>query len=176
MTTDEGPLPPGQALGARVVVGGASDDWYLARVLGLAGGVSRYGGWGAAGEGIDEPEPAWVFAHTSSGTCAPALCSARRPKRVAEVATHEAGHAFGLRHQGETLADGTWVEYYRGHGVWCAPLSCLASCSVYPLFVSGCVSLSHTHAHKTKTPLPAHYKQTVQHTGRPSWAPPTTAP
>lgn len=116
-------MPAGQQLGARVVIGGTSADWLLPAASGSLGGAAPYGGWGVPRPGDGEPEPAWVFAHRQpSGGCAPASCAARTPKRMAEIASHEAGHTFGLRHQGRlTPGEGSGaVETYRGHGIWCA--------------------------------------------------------
>ena len=60
-------------------------------------------------DSFDEPEdrPAYVFTSYSGGTSA---------KTVAEAASHEAGHTFGLLHDATA---GT--SYYDGHGVW-API------------------------------------------------------
>jgi hypothetical protein len=51
-------------------------------------------------------EPAWVFAELNSQV----------PRAIAEAASHEVGHTFGLNHDGH-LGD----DYYSGHGTW-API------------------------------------------------------
>ncbi|MEI6715956.1 MAG: immunoglobulin domain-containing protein [Verrucomicrobiota bacterium] len=62
-----------------------------------AGGVAMIGSWSDAGVWLSSTVPAWVFNST--------------PKAVAEGVSHEAGHTFGLSHDG-TLNS----EYYSGHG------------------------------------------------------------
>jgi hypothetical protein len=52
--------------------------------------------------------PAYVFTDTPQK---------RTTKWMGEAASHEAGHTFGLRHDG----DQTNAEYYEGHGAW-API------------------------------------------------------
>ncbi len=42
-------------------------------------------------------------------------------KNIAEAASHEVGHNFGLSHDGKTNADGTTTGYYQGQGDW-API------------------------------------------------------
>jgi chitodextrinase len=37
---------------------------------------------------------------------------------AAEAGSHEAGHTFGLNHDGRNFPDGTHEEYYGGQGVW----------------------------------------------------------
>lgn len=51
-------------------------------------------------------EPAWVFASLN----------AQSPRAIAEAASHEAGHTFGLTHDGQGSD-----EYYAGSGTW-API------------------------------------------------------
>ncbi|CAM3618199.1 fibronectin type III domain-containing protein [Nocardioides zeicaulis] len=57
-------------------------------------------------------EPAWVFAGSVG----------QSPKGIAEAASHEVGHTFGLAHDG-LVADGDTAaqDYYLGHGTW-API------------------------------------------------------
>jgi hypothetical protein len=64
------------------------------------------GGLGAAGDGYGFRQPAWVFPHRLGNS----------PKNIAEAATHEVGHNFGLRHDGNATS-----SYDRGHGAW-API------------------------------------------------------
>lgn len=62
-----------------------------------AGGVSFIGSWNQAGRNMSSTVPGWVFASNA--------------KNVAEAASHEAGHTFGLSHDGSLTS-----EYYSGHG------------------------------------------------------------
>ena len=64
------------------------------------------GGWGAAGDGYGYRQPAWVFPHKLGNS----------PKNIAEAATHEVGHNFGLQHDANPS-----LPYDRGHGAW-API------------------------------------------------------
>ena len=70
------------------------------------GGVAFINVFSAVGKAHRRHQPAWVF---------PAGLS-QDTKAVAEAATHEAGHTFGLMHDGSLLSD-----YYEGHGPW-API------------------------------------------------------
>ncbi len=70
------------------------------------GGVAFINAFSAVGKGHRRHQPAWVF---------PAGLS-QDTKAVAEAATHEAGHTFGLVHDGGPLS-----SYYEGHGTW-API------------------------------------------------------
>lgn len=81
------------AYGVRVVVG--RNTWYPAS----AGGVGYLDTFGLG------DTPVYVFANGHG------------PKFVSEAASHEAGHAFGLSHDGTTAG----VTYYGGHGSW-API------------------------------------------------------
>lgn len=85
--------------GIRVCIGGSSDDW----LGGGAGGVAYLDSFG-----MNTDTPAFVF---------PKDLGNGYPKYVAEAVSHEAGHSFGLDHQGQT--NGT--EYYEGQGNW-API------------------------------------------------------
>lgn len=103
VTTEE---PPASAFAAgsraiRVLIssnvdhaqlGGDGTDWYAD-----AGGVARVGSWQYTND-----TPAWVFSNLLLGSA----------KNVAESASHEAGHAFGLTHDGTS----TGQTYYAGHG------------------------------------------------------------
>ena len=64
------------------------------------------GGWGAADDGYGYRQPAWVFPHKLGNS----------PKNIAEAATHEVGHNFGLQHDANPS-----LPYDRGHGAW-API------------------------------------------------------
>ena len=70
------------------------------------GGVAFINAFSAVGKAHRRHQPAWVF---------PAGLS-QDTKAVAEAATHEAGHTFGLVHDGGLLS-----SYYEGHGAW-API------------------------------------------------------
>jgi hypothetical protein len=70
------------------------------------GGVAFINVFSAVGRAHRRHQPAWVF---------PAGLS-QDTKAVAEAATHEAGHTFGLMHDG-----GLSGPYYEGHGSW-API------------------------------------------------------
>src|SRR5437773_3315589 len=66
---------------ARVAIGGSYSDWYGSS----AGGVSYVGGFAGGASNV-----AFVFANTLANG---------NPRYVAEAASHEAGHLFGLEHQ-----------------------------------------------------------------------------
>lgn len=83
--------------GIRVVIGGSSTSWF-----GSAGGVAYLTSFNWSSD-----TPAFVF---------PAQLGNGYPKYVAEAASHEAGHTFGLSHDGSST-----VEYYEGHADW-API------------------------------------------------------
>jgi PKD repeat protein len=85
--------------GIRVCIGGSSYDWYGV----YAGGTAylRSFDW-------NTDTPVFVF---------PAQLGGGFPKYVAEAASHESGHSFGLHHDGQTNGP----EYYLGQGNW-API------------------------------------------------------
>ncbi|MEY5026757.1 MAG: hypothetical protein RLZZ244_2285, partial [Verrucomicrobiota bacterium] len=87
--SDYDALPPGRRM--RVIVTPTS-----AAAPG-SGGVAMVGSWKSAGRWLSSTVPAWVFNSSV--------------KAVAEGISHEAGHTFGLNHQGTLSA-----EYYSGHG------------------------------------------------------------
>ena len=87
------------AYGVRVCIGGSSYDWYGAG----AGGVAYLGSFSWSTD-----SPAFVF---------PVQLGNGNNKYTAEAASHEAGHTFGLYHDGTTAG----VEYYQGHDTW-API------------------------------------------------------
>ncbi len=87
---------------AAIAIGGGSSDWYGSS----AGGVAYVGGFYNSA-----PNVGFVFENNLGGY----------PKYVAEAASHEAGHLFGLQHQ-VTWSGGTLVESYNsGNGSW-API------------------------------------------------------
>jgi chitodextrinase len=66
-----------------------------------SGGVAFIGGFSW------QPDlPCWVFIPPSDFA------------NSAEAASHEAGHTFGLVHDGRDFPDGTHEEYYNGHANW----------------------------------------------------------
>ena len=70
------------AYGIRVVIAGASGDWY-----GSAGGVAYVGSFN-----WDSDTPCWVFPGSLSQT----------EKNIAEATSHEIGHTLALNHDGKT--------------------------------------------------------------------------
>ena len=72
--------------------GGTGNSWYS-----NAGGVAYLNSWNWRSD-----TPVWVFENRLGNG---------NEKYVAEAASHEVGHAFGLRHDGTGS-----VGYYRGHG------------------------------------------------------------
>ncbi|HEX8265904.1 MAG TPA: PKD domain-containing protein [Pyrinomonadaceae bacterium] len=74
------------------------------------GGVAFMGAFG----GPEDFQPAWIFTGGWGGN----------DKGIAEAASHEIGHNFGLDHDGNSLcvpSSGCNAGYYSGHGVW-API------------------------------------------------------
>jgi hypothetical protein len=97
--------PPSIAdhVAARVAIGGSYSDWYGSS----AGGVSYVGGFAGGASNV-----AYVFANTlDSGN----------PRYVAEAASHEAGHLFGLEHQATWSGGQLVTEYNAGTAAW-API------------------------------------------------------
>ncbi len=97
-------VDPGTASSvARVAIGGHYSDWYGSS----AGGVAYVGGFAST-----MPNVAYVFEDALGNG---------NPRYVAEAASHEAGHLFGLQHQavwsGSTLVSG----YNSGTDAW-API------------------------------------------------------
>ena len=87
--------------GQRVVV--TTSNWYTAKFGQAIGGIAYVGVFGS-----NSDLPAFVFSNQTAGGA---------PWAVADVASHEAGHTFGLRHDGHTTP-GRTDEYYQGHGGW----------------------------------------------------------
>ena len=85
--------------GVRVCIGGSSYDWLAAS----AGGIAYLNSftW-------NSDTPCFVFIAQLGGGA---------PKYTAEAISHEAGHTFGLNHDGQTGI----TEYYQGHANW-API------------------------------------------------------
>ncbi len=88
---------------ARVAIGGSYSDWYG----NSAGGVSYVGGFASGASNV-----AYVFANTLGNG---------NPRYVAEAASHEAGHLFGLEHQGAWNGSQLVSEYNSGTAAW-API------------------------------------------------------
>jgi hypothetical protein len=90
-TVKPGDFSNGKAL--RVAIGGSSNDW-----LGnAAGGVSYVGSFTDS-----VPNVAYVFPKELANTA----------KYIADAASHEAGHAFGLQHQSVYNSSGVKTEEY----------------------------------------------------------------
>jgi hypothetical protein len=88
---------------AAIAIGGSSNDWYGSS----GGGVAYVGGFYNSA-----PNVGYVFENNLGNGY---------PKYVAEAASHEAGHLFGLQHQA-TWSGGSLVEQYNsGSGSW-API------------------------------------------------------
>ena len=93
------------------------------------GGVSFINVFSVAGPAHRRHQPAWVFpAGLGNDT-----------KAVAEAATHEAGHTFGLLHDGALLTD-----YYEGHGAW-APIMGAAYFRPITQWSNGAYNLANEH-------------------------------
>lgn len=90
-------------IAARVAIGGSYSDWYGS----AAGGVSYVGGFSGPASNV-----AYVFASTLSNG---------NPRYVAEAASHEAGHLFGLEHQA-TWSGGQLVAAYNSGTAALAPI------------------------------------------------------
>jgi hypothetical protein len=91
-TVNPGNFDNGNAL--RVAIGGSWQDWYH----NSAGGVALGGSFTN-----DAPNVVYVFSEVNFGSA----------KNIADAASHEAGHAFGLRHQSSFDANGDVIEAYR---------------------------------------------------------------
>lgn len=92
-------IPPpkiADRVAARVAIGGSYSDWYGSS----AGGVSFVGGFSSGASNV-----AYVFSNTlNNGTAS----------YVAEAASHEAGHLFGLEHQATWSGTKLVSEYNAG--------------------------------------------------------------
>jgi hypothetical protein len=87
--------------GLRVAIGGSDDDWYQ----GDAGGVAQRRSY-AMGDLVNT---VYVFSED--------YWQIEAPRMIADTASHEAGHAFGLAHQ-SLRVDGEVVdEYLNGDGL-----------------------------------------------------------
>lgn len=104
-TVDPGNFSNGEAL--RLAIGGSSSDWYEPQGGGPAGGVAYINSFTNF-----IPNVAYVFPRKLSNS----------PKYIAEAASHEAGHAFGLHHQSVYDSNGNKTrEYNPGNSQW-API------------------------------------------------------
>ena len=90
-----------QTFGQRVVI--TTSNWYAAKFGPAIGGIAFVGVFSSSSD-----LAAFVFSNQTA---------AGAPWAVADVASHEAGHTFGLQHDGQTTSGGI-NEYYRGHGGW----------------------------------------------------------
>ena len=101
-TVDPGNLSNNQV--AKVAIGGNYTDWFGSP----AGGVAYVGGFYNAASNVG-----FVFSDALAGGF---------PRYVAEAASHEAGHLFGLWHQSTYNANGQkTTEYSSGNSQW-API------------------------------------------------------
>jgi hypothetical protein len=99
--------PTDSQYGIAVLIGRPPDPVWCAAGCGLSGA----GNIGAFSES-DAAKPAFVWDANGDD-----LYSA---KQIGEIASHETGHTFGLRHDGFGPGFGPF-EYYFGHGAW-API------------------------------------------------------
>ena len=88
---------------AAIAIGGSSSDWYGSS----AGGVAYVGGFYNSA-----PNVGYVFENNLGNG---------HPKYVAEAASHEAGHLFGLQHQATWNGGSLAEQYNSGGGTW-API------------------------------------------------------
>ena len=72
------------------------------------GGAAFLNVFSATGGAHRRHQPTWVFPASLGNDV----------KAVAEAATHEAGHTFGLLHDGVRGLLGLNTPYYGGHGIW----------------------------------------------------------
>lgn len=82
----------------RVLISSNIDEATGNRWFETAGGVAYIGSWRWTSD-----TPVWVFENNLGG----------QEKRIAEAASHEIGHAFGLHHDGIRGGE----EYFEGHGL-----------------------------------------------------------
>lgn len=109
---------------ARVAIGGHFSDWYGSS----AGGVAYVGGYTNS-----LPSVAYVFAEALGNG---------HPRYVAEAASHEAGHLFGLQHQA-VWSGGKLVEtYFTGTSTW-APIMGTGYYAERTTWHSGATSIGH---------------------------------
>lgn len=88
---------------AKIVIGGSYSDWFGSS----AGGVAYVGGFANGASNVG-----FVFEDALGNGS---------PRYVAEAATHEAGHLFGLSHQASWSGGQLASEYYAGTSTW-API------------------------------------------------------
>src|SRR5262245_23003516 len=94
--TTVAPAVIGNRVAARIAIGGSYSDWYGM----AAGGVSYVGGFAGPSSNVG-----YVFSSTLAGGT---------PQFVAEAASHEAGHLFGLEHQATWSGSRLVAEYSSG--------------------------------------------------------------
>lgn len=113
-TADPGPAGTDRASAADTIYGShvliTPSDAAHDAICGGCGGVAYLNVFdailGAGGDGYGYRQPAWVFPQKLANSA----------KNIAEAVSHEVGHNFGLRHDGNS-AQG----YDTGHGAW-API------------------------------------------------------
>lgn len=101
--TTVAPATIADRVSVRVVIGGSHSDWYGSS----AGGIAYAGGFTTSASNV-----AYVFSKSLSGG---------NPRFVADVASHEAGHLFGLEHQATWIGN-VLVEEYASGTVALAPI------------------------------------------------------
>lgn len=102
-------MPAGDEIedGVRVVISGSSNDWWIPPGEGAIGGVALLSSFGSGPDNI-----CWVFPENLGAPGnGPTV-----EKNVAEAASHEVGHTFGLVHDGLKTPFEDPVGYYDGHG------------------------------------------------------------
>lgn len=99
-TVDPGNLTNGRTL--KVAIGGSYSDWFGS----AAGGVGYVGGFSNSA-----PNTVFVFANNLQNSA----------RYIAEAASHEAGHGFGLQHQSTYSGSTKTAEYSQGNANW-API------------------------------------------------------
>jgi hypothetical protein len=110
---------------AKIVIGGSYTDWYGSS----AGGVAYVGGFynGASNVG---------FAFSTN-------LGSGNPKYVADAASHEAGHLFGLQHQAKWNGTTLVASYNQGNSSW-APIMGVGYYASVSVWSNGATSVSST--------------------------------
>ena len=127
-TIDPGNWATADRESLRVAIGGSADDWFLQDSSGAA-----Y--LGAFTNGL--PNTVYVFEDDLLDG---------RPSMVADIASHESAHAFGLRHQSQYDEQGAELaEYYQGTPPDWGPLMGNSLWSARSTWYNGTTTSSTTH-------------------------------